>query len=280
MKVIRILGTLAALAAGILMALPTSPASAAPNRSSIHAVWDYFYGSPNQRVTGTVSCPSGERLVSGGFGNGQLVSLTPTNTFTGVTVTAILDQGIGYLAVEAVCSPASGFSDVITRVLAFPGQPGSNFRRGVVTCPAGMFAFGGGSYMETINGYRSTTAFAMVSNTPGVAGNTWTAAASTTVSTDRLVITTQCAPLPGSFLTSGKGPLTNAGGPGVYKDCPSGYTALSGGVYLLDPYGNEAPGIVTNSVWADRGSGITSWFTSGKSSTPNNQVVSLVRCIP
>lgn len=278
MKIVRIFA-LAVLAAGILMALPASPASAAVNRSSIQAEWAHFNGSPNQRVTGTVYCPGGKRVVSAGFGNGQLVSLTPVTGYTGVTATAILDQGTSYLAVEAVCASSGGLSDAVTRTLSFPGQSGSTFRRGVVTCPAGTVAFGGGSYMETRTGAVSTASYAMVSNSPGAAGNTWTAAASTTNSTDRLVITTQCAALSGSFLTSVSVPVNpNSSGPGVYQDCPAGYTALTGGFYLSRPGGSEGTGIVTNSVWADRGSGITSWFTAGKSSAANNRITSLVRC--
>jgi hypothetical protein len=168
-------------------------------------------------------------------------------------------------------------SEVTSRTIQLPY--GSGFRRGVVYCPAGMHAFGGGGYMVKpfgIGGF-SRDSYSMVSNTVTADGTGWTFAASTYSANDAPVITTQCAPLRGSYVSATGTPAPHGYRVNVYGSCPPGYTALSGGVYLSTPDGSEVSNgfldysipVSGNRWYVD---GVADWYTA-------NKLVALEQCI-
>jgi hypothetical protein len=200
----------AALAAGTVLgglASSAAPASAdVPASQPIQYVTQSFWGStPSVPVTGTVHCPSGSRVVSSGATapGGQLVGIAPDiNYHDAATATARLQ---GYMQVTVGCEPFAAISEVTSRTIALPYASG--FRRGVVYCPSGMHAFGGGGYMMKPSGIIATDTYFMASNTVSADGTGWTFAAFTTAN-ESLVVTTQCAPLRGSYVSQTSARLT------------------------------------------------------------------------
>lgn len=284
MRILRI-AVAAALAAATAVAGLASfaaPASAdVPASNPIQYVTDYFWGGSTSFVaSGTVSCPSGSRVVSSGAsasgGGGQLTAIAPDiNSFTSASATA---RAPGYLQITVGCEAAAAMSEVTTRTIQLPY--GSGFRRGVVYCPAGMHAFGGGGYMVKpfgIGGF-SRDSVQMVSNTVTADGTGWTFAADTFSANDAPVITTQCAPLRGSYVSQTGTPAPNDAQPvNTYGPCPPGYTALSGGVYLSKPNGSEEQnGVLDYSIPASG----NRWYVQGMSfGFGNDKLVALEQCI-
>ncbi|MFC4114472.1 hypothetical protein [Nonomuraea zeae] len=202
-----------------------------------------FFGPLTTRVSGDVSCPAGQRMVSSGASNGSITSLTPLPDFTGVSASGIiLSSAANYLQVVVGCLPVGQIAGVTVRSETFvPDEKGA--ASGVVPCPAGTHAFGGGGYFRTAQNFPSTRSRPLVSNTVSADGTGWTFKASSLTS-ERLVITTQCAPLPGSYVAQAHVviPGPEAIRREVYTDCKSGYSMLSGGVYLSKPDGTEQEG--------------------------------------
>lgn len=113
----------------------------------------------------------------------------------------------------------------------------------------------------------------MFSNGVTADGTGWTFKGFTTSTTDQLVITTQCAALPGSYVAQAHIPVTNTGG-NLYGPCAAGYTLLSGGVYLSKSDGTEHNGTIFYS-WP----GSNSWFVSGASDGfPDTKLIALAQC--
>ena len=264
MRILRI-AVAAALAAGTVvggLALSTAPASAdVPASNPIQYVSQYFW-SGGFPASGTVSCPSGDRVVSSGASapGGQVTGIAPDiNSFTSATATATAS---GYAQVTVGCEPAAALSEVTTQTIQLPY--GSGFRRGVVVCPAGMHAFGGGGYMVRPFGIVSPgDSSYMASNTVTGDGRGWTYTAHAANAYDAPVITTQCAPLRGSYVSQTYAPEANYKGANVYGSCLPGYTALSGGVYLSKPDATEVQvGFIDYSIPASGASG-TRWYVDG-----------------
>ena len=120
----------------------------------------------------------------------------------------------------------------------------------------------------------------MVSNTVTADGTGWTYAAWAESATDAPVITTQCAPLRGSYVSQTGTPATHYTNANTYGPCPPGYTALSGGVYLSRPDGNEVQsGSIDYSVPASG----NRWYVDGVAlegdSNTSNKLVALEQCI-
>jgi hypothetical protein len=283
MRILRI-AVAAALAAGTVVggvALSAAPAMAdIPGANQITFQSQYFWSGGFPAI-GTVSCPSGYRVVSSGAAMldnpfyGQVDSIAPDiNTFTSVTATG---TGPGYLQVTAGCEPAYAMTtEVTTRTISLPY--GSGFRRGVVYCPAGMHAFGGGGYFAKPFGIQSTDGYGMVSDAVSADGTGWTFAASTRSVHDSLVITTQCAPLRGSYVSQTSAATAPIGYGAVYGSCQPGYTALSGGVYLSRRDGNEVVfGWIDYSIPASG----NRWYVSGVTGedSRSNKLVALEQCI-
>ena len=158
---------------------------------------------------------------------------------------------------QAVEPSVSAASDEQT--IALPYATG--FRRGVVYCPSGMRAFGGGGYMMKPSNIISTDTYKMVSNTVSADGTGWTFAATTTAAKESLVVTTQCAPLRDSYVSQARTPAPYFTHANVYASCRPGYTALSGGEYLSKSDGTEIQnGIIDYSVPASG----NRWYTDGE----------------
>src|SRR5664279_2413158 len=283
MRILRIVVAAALAAATAVAGLASfaAPASAdVPASNPIQYVTQYFWGgSTSFAVSGTVSCPSGSRVVSSGAsasgGAGQLTAIAPDiNSFTSATATAFAR---GYLQITVGCEAAAAMSEVTTRTIQLPY--GSGFRRGVVYCPAGMHAFGGGGYMVKpfgIGGF-SRDSVQMVSNSVSADGTGWTFAATTYNSNDAPVITTQCAPLRGSYVSQTGTAAPDFNQVNTYGSCPPGYTALSGGVYLSMPNGSEVTnGFLDYSIPASG----NRWYVDGVAlSNTANKLVALEQCI-
>lgn len=282
MRLFRLACAAAAVTTGIVGAGLTwaaAPASAdVPASQPIQYVTQSFYGSSSSvPVTGTVHCPSGSRVVSSGASapGGQLVGIAPDINFhDAATATARLQ---GYMQVTVGCEPFAGMTEVTSRTIGFPY--GTGFRRGVVYCPAGMRAFGGGGYMAKPSGIISTDSYDMVSNSVSADGTGWTFAATTTAAKESLVVTTQCAPLRSSYVSQTGTPAPYFTPANVYGSCAPGYTALSGGVYLSKPDGSEVrSGLIDYSVPASG----NRWYTDGTSyedPAGGDKLVALVQCI-
>jgi hypothetical protein len=276
MKVVKVAVAAMVLASGALLGWPASPASAdVAGTIQVQYVTGYFWDATvSSAVAGTVSCPSGTTVVSSGAGGGELVGIVPSWDFTSVTAIGRVDGG--YLQVTVGCAPAAQLTEVTSALVE--QSTGSGFRRGVVYCPTGTRAFGGGGYIaERDFGFVSYDAAEMVSNTVTADGTGWTFAAYTPTATDRLVIRTRCAPLRSSFVTQ-TGVHNVTFGNSVYGSCPAGWTALSGGVYLSKPDGSEeVTGFVTWSVPA----GGNRWYVEGRSPGDylDNKLVALEQCI-
>jgi hypothetical protein len=265
----RILG-LACAAAALTTGMPAS--------QPIQYVTQSFWGSTaSVPVTGTVHCPSGSRVVSSGASapGGQLVGIAPDINFhDAATATARLQ---GYMQVTVGCEPFAAVSEVISKTIGLPYASG--FRRGVVYCPSGMRAFGGGGYMIKPSNILSTDTYQMVSNTVSADGTGWTFAATTTAAKESLVVTTQCAPLRDSYVSQARTAAPYFTQANVYGSCRPGYIALSGGVYLSKPNGDEVQnGIIDYSVPASG----NRWYTDGVShedAAGGDELVALEQCI-
>jgi hypothetical protein len=284
MRILRI-AFAAALAAGTVvggLASSAAPASAdVPASNPIQYVTQYFWGGVTTvATTGTVSCPSGTRVVSSGASvagdtvtGAGLVGIAPDiNSFTSVTAVGRTD---GYMQVTVGCESTAAMSEVTTRTIQLPY--GSGFRRGVVYCPSGMRAFGGGGYMVRPFGILATNSHGMTSNVVSADGTGWTYAATAVDANAAPVITTQCAPLRGSYVSDANTSAPSPSQMNVYGSCLPGYIALSGGVYLSKPDGNEVQfGAIDYSVPASG----NRWYVSGRSLyDPIVKLVALEQCI-
>src|SRR5205807_9345450 len=132
----------------------------------------------------------------------------------------------------------------------FGVQPGS-FRRGIIRCQPGYYAFGGGGYFTTADNNGVLWASDNVSNAPTADGNGWTFAGSAPSNAHKLVVIAQCAPKIGRDLLVQFGTLSGGdiSAANSYADCPAGYTAIAGGYYLSNIDGSEAtPGLIYWSV--------------------------------
>jgi len=273
----------AALAAGTVaggLASFAAPASAdVPASNPIQYVTQNFPGGGSSFVvSGTVSCPSGTRLVYSGASaiGGQLTGIAPDiNSFTSATATAYAPEG---LQVFIGCESTAALSEVTTQTTALPAGT-TGFRRGEVHCPAGMHAFGGGGYMVKpfgIGGF-SRDSTEMVSNAVSADGTGWTFAAQQNNVKDFVVITTQCAPLRGSYVSQTGTPAPHNQNVGVIGSCLPGYTALSGGAYLSQADGNEVPNGFLFSSTPLSGN---RWFVYGNALwDSSSKLVALEQCI-
>ena len=280
MKILRVAAATIALAAAALTGVSASPASADVRASTpIQYVTNYFWGGSTGAITtGTVSCPTGSRVVSSGAsvagGGGGLTGISPVlPDYTAVRATGYAQ---GYLQVTIGCEPIAALSEVISRTVELPAGT-TGFHRGVVYCPAGMRAFGGGGTITGPFGLHTGDSGYMVSNSISADGTGWTFAASIGKPIEHLLVTTQCAPFRGGgYVASNAAPSGFSGG-NVYASCAPGYTALSGGVYLSRSDGNE---VVSGRVDYSITAGSNRWYASGWSYEAGaDKVVALEQCI-
>jgi hypothetical protein len=277
-------GLLAACAAPAATASPTTPpaAAAAIVPTTIKYVTKSFAGTGT--VFGTVGCPAGTFVVNisaqGGYsptgepGAGRIKGMAPLRSLNAPPRAANFNAGgvIGAaapglpLVVKVGCLPAAQLADAITVSKSFGTGPDTFVDR-QVDCPADKpVAFGGGGYYLKLDNHYST-AGEMHSNTVSESGRSWIYRSYSQAPTDKLVVSTQCASLPGSHVATSRGSIpfgTHAFGA---AECPSGESVLSGGME------NRAS---VYSSWQ----GFTDWdVVAGDVGEPNPLIVH-AQCIP
>jgi hypothetical protein len=270
------------MATAVVAGSSASPAAAAINPVGLTTESQNFFAAPGQTaVEGSVTCPAGTSVVAAAGGGVILDTLRPVGDFL-VNATGRITATGDALTVTAICAPAQRLGIVQSITQEFPSN-GAAFRHGFVQCPAGFYAYGGGGfYRNSLHG-TSPNGRNMVSNTPSADGTKWAFAGTDNVLSDTMVITTQCAqmasPRRDLIIQSGAKSVPNnfVGG---FADCPAGWTAISGGVYLSNANGSEAPGRTAWSIPFSRPGGISSWFASGVAdSAVNTKTVTLAQCI-
>ncbi|WP_326760887.1 hypothetical protein [Streptomyces phaeochromogenes] len=281
MKIVRIVLTAVMLAAGVFAAGPASSAPAAVSALPIQYKVSTITGPPNTVVRGTALCPTGTRMISSGAGDTRITSLTPLSDFSGASATGYTGStpNRAFIRVLVGCLPQSQVPGVSSATwtsrtgIFFADANG--FRRGVVTCPAGTRAFGGGGYFAK-QGIPTAGGNSMHSNGVTADGTGWTARGWSFDRSETLVITTQCAPLPGALVAQAHVPLpiNPIAEKTVHAPCPSGYTMLSGGFYLSKADGTEQTGTVSQSF-----PGAEGWIVSGISiGFSDLKLVALAQC--
>lgn len=265
-----------------MVAGPSSPAAAAITPVGLDIESKNFFVLPGQiAIEGAVTCPSGTSVVAAAAGGVFLDTLRPVGG-TMVSATGRINATGDALTVTAVCAPVQRLGLVRNVTQEFPSN-GVAFRHGFVQCPAGFYAFGGGGfYRNSLHG-TSSNGHNMVSNTPSVDGTKWAFAGTDNVLSDTMVITTQCAQMASprrDFIAQSAAKSVSNNFVGGFADCPAGWTAISGGVYLSNANGSEAPG---RSIWSipfSRTGENSSWFASGRAdSAVNTKTVTLAQCV-
>ena len=226
MKILRpaLAATLAASAAIGAGLAAAGPASA--NAGAIQYVSKILSGTPGHTVLGTVDCPVGTFVVSASASNvevhqgaalppgtigGPITSLAPLRNsrtspglanYTAVGVTGFFGTAApGTLAsvkVQAACAPAARLSNATSREITI-APDGHGARRGTVYCPAGMRAFGGGGHFLASDNHNPTGC-GDVRELRHRRRHGMDVPGRRHAGTDRLIVTTQCAPLVGSYI--------------------------------------------------------------------------------
>ncbi len=246
----RVLAALVAVTGILAVSAALAPPATANVPTSIRYV-DAYPGRPNGggAFRATVACPAGMYVVSAGASNTVITSLSPISpavpsqhlaNFTAVLVTGTPSQaGNNPLldpVVHAACAPASrlaGAVSVTTQV-----APGGD--SGTARCPAGLRAFGGGAYYLAPDSHFSISGERLDEDSLSSDGRAWTFRGSNTNARDRLIVTTQCAPLAGSYIAT----ATALPGQGfVYAECFSGYLPLSGGLRMVTSQNMDGKGL-------------------------------------
>ena len=271
---------------------PAAPHAAAVSPGSIQYVHSTLHGTPGGRILGTVACPTGTVVVmAAASGNGYLDSLTPLrgartsdriSNFTSVGMTAgfspVQPPGSATMDVVAGCAPAAqlaGATSVSTKVRV----SSTGFSEAVASCPAGMRAFGGGGHFISADNRYSTRESAMYSNSVTHDGTGWYFRGWSISTLNSLVVTTSCAPLPGSYIASKRVAYTPFDTI-VFAQCAFGYFPLSGGEQILSTDGGtglDLVGSIQFSVPTNNG-----WYVDGASGGGPHHLVldSLVQCVP
>lgn len=266
-KALSVALMVAAMTVGLLAAVSASPVSAsvpAPSATSppaaaaaaivpstVQYITKDFFGTEGQKVLRTVACPTGTFVVSSGAGDGIIKSIAPLRSlnapqklanFTAVGVTAELSNPFfppGRLRIVVGCAPASQLANATTQTTVLPPAPPFSQRRAEVRCPllangtpnpTPTHAFGGGGHFLTIDGHYSTADDFMRTNTVTADGRGWVYQGATSSRNEKLIVTTQCAPMPNSTVVSSSStpPFGTLADP--LAVCPSGFTDISGGV--------------------------------------------------
>jgi hypothetical protein len=282
----RAFAGIAAVAVAVI-GLPAA-ASAAPTGSGIVFASGSFVSIAGEPITGTVTCPSGYRMVgSGGSslfgGDVEFTALAPTADFAGARFVAAvvqppLDGQRPTMRVTAYCAPAAQFTDVVTvRTADHRFRPGQ-FAESVGRCPAGYYAFGGGGYYASGGFGFLGAARSNSSNSPSADGTGWVYAGTMPASANEMVTVIQCAPRSGRDVVVQFGNVAPNpfGEISSFVDCPAGYTAIAGGFYASNTNGSVVNGAaVTDS---DRGGRPGRWFVLGYTQA-NTKLVALAQCV-
>ena len=252
-------------------------------------------------MLGTVDCPAGTLVVSDsainveihqggafppGFFGGTITSLAPlrnSRTSPGLAnYTAVVATGwfgpaapgtLASVKVLAACAPAARLSNATSRQITIAPTNFHGVNRGTVYCPAGMRAFGGGGHFLASDNHiakgardvwrlrhRQTARM----DVPGLRR----------AGTDRLIVTTQCAPLVGSYTPHPSVPASRQAPAEVVALCSIGYTVLSGGVTFAHQDNTEGTGGVS-AMWASE-----SGVVVGGYSYDGSQLIARAQCVP
>jgi hypothetical protein len=270
------------LTTAVVAGSTASPAAAAITPVGLVTQSANFFASPGQTtVQGSVTCPAGTSIVAAGGGGVILDTLRPVNDFV-VFATGHVTAPTDALTVTATCAPFQRLGIVTAVQQEFPSN-GQRFRHGFLRCPAGFYAFAGGGFYHNSAHDLSPNGHDMVSNTPSADGTGWTFAGTDNVLSDTMVIFTHCAQMASprrDFIVQAGAKSVPGNFVGGFADCPAGWTAISGGVYLTNLNGSEAAGRTAWSIPSSRPGGISSWFALGMAdSAANTKTVTLAQCI-
>jgi hypothetical protein len=276
------IAVIAMVTATAMVAGPSSPAAAAITPVGLDIESKNFFVLPGQTaIEGSVTCPFGTSVVAAAAGGVFLDTLRPV-AGTMVSATGRINATGDALTVTAVCAPVQRLG-LVRNVIREFHSGGKVFRRGFVQCDPGFYAFGGGGFYQNSRHGTSSNGHDMVSNAPSADGTGWTFAGTDNVLSDTLIVTTQCAQMASprrDFIAQSAAKSVANNFVGGFADCPAGWTAISGGVYLSNANGSEAPGQSIWSIPSSRTGGNSSWFASGRAdSAVNTKTVTLAQCI-
>lgn len=245
----RLIAALTAVAGIMAVGAALAPTAAADGPTSIRYV-DAYPHRPNGGLPflATVACPVGMYVVSAGADNMLIYSLSPISpavpsvdlaNFTAVLVTGRPDHPAGNPftdpIVHVACAPAARLANAVSvRTQVAPGGD-----TGTARCPAGLRAFGGGAYYLAPDGHYSVSGDRVDEDSVTSDGRAWTFRGSNTNARDRLIVTTQCAPLAGSYVATA---AALSGQDFVYAGCFFGYLPLSGGARMVTSQNTDSIG--------------------------------------
>jgi hypothetical protein len=276
------IAALAMITATAVVAGPSSPAAAAITPIGLDIESRNFFVVPGQTaIEGSVTCPFGTSVVAAAAGGVLLDTVRPV-AGTIVSATGRINATGDALTVTAVCAPVQRLGLVREAVKEFHSD-GRAFRSGVVTCDEGFYAFGGGGFYQNSRHGTSSNGHNMVANAPSADGRGWTFAGTDNVLSDTLVVTARCAQMASprrDFIAQSATRSVANNFVGGFADCPAGWTAISGGVYLSNANGSEAPGESIWSIPSSRRGANSSWFAAGRAdSAVNTKTVTLAQCV-
>ena len=286
----------AAIGAGLAAAAPASA-----DAGAIQYVSKIFSGTPATLMLGTVDCPAGTFVVSAsainveihqggafppGFIGGPITSLAPlrnSRTSPGLAnYTAVVATGwfgpaapgtLASVKVIAACAPAARLSNATSREITITPTATTVDSHGTVYCPAGMRAFGGGGHYLASDNHIAKGA-EMYENNVTADGTGWTFRGLPRVGTNRLIVTTQCAPLVGSYTPHPSVPASRQAPGEVAALCVLGYTVLSGGVTFAHQDNTEGTGGVSEMWASESGVGVGGYSYDG------SQLTARAQCVP
>lgn len=246
----RLMAALVAVAG--IMAL--GAAFVRPAAANVPTSIRYVNAYPHRPAAGepmlaTVACPAGMYVVSAGADNMLIHSLSPISPAVPsvhlANFTAVLVTGAPYFpegnpftdpVVHAACAPAARLANAVSVTTQM--APGVD--SGTARCPAGLRAFGGGAYYLAPDNHFSTSGQSVDEDSVTSDGRAWTFRGFTPNGRDRLVVTTQCAPLAGSYVAAASALNGNFF---ATVGCPTGYLPLSGGVRMVGSQNADGVGV-------------------------------------
>ncbi|MFC5834788.1 hypothetical protein [Nonomuraea insulae] len=249
------IGTLMLVAvAGLVLAAPMPPASAAISPAGIEYDIDFRQATPGQpRIEAFPPCGATQVTVGSGVaGNGVTISELAPSIGIDTFFSALGHVGFPNATLQAVvaCLPQAQLGSTTRVTTQFP-PTSAVLHKGTVTCPAGFYSFGGGGYFVDAGGFRTSNTDFMTVNAPTPDGRGWAYAARNNSVTDRLVVTARCAQSASprrDMLVQASTPSVNGQLVTANAICPSGWTAISGGIALIKADGTPSLGFADISM--------------------------------